>query len=393
MLNRTFSLCLVLLVLACPAFCQINADFGANPGTDGVFAPTANTTVDLSAAPTAAWDSAGHGAGVYDPAKWAVVYKYTSVNIPGNVTVNFNNNAATAPVVWLVSGNVTINGAVNLDGQAYPNNATNSIPGPGGFRGGIGGAAGRSSGGGMGIGGGFNSSGSYGTQGDSKSPTYGNAQIFPLIGGSGGAGTGGAGGGAILIVALGTISINGSISANGGGAEYSVGGSAGGIRIVATALTGVGSLIAAGNSAYGSPAGGFGRIRLEVPTDSNSLNVYPYVISVLPNNPVKIWPDSSVPTVKITSFGSAVAPADPHANLDAAADVRFNSSSPQTVTLETTNIPPTGKVTVRVTPKFGDAFTVDATFVTDDGTKATWKAQITFPSNYCAVQAHALVAP
>jgi hypothetical protein len=51
-------------------------------GSDGTFAPTANVTVDLSLAPTAGWDSIGSGNGVYDPDKWAVVFKYASVSIP-----------------------------------------------------------------------------------------------------------------------------------------------------------------------------------------------------------------------------------------------------------------------------------------------------------------------
>ena len=50
---------------------------GAN-GTDGALAITADMVIDLSLAPTGAWDNdntANAGKGVYDAAKWAVVFK------------------------------------------------------------------------------------------------------------------------------------------------------------------------------------------------------------------------------------------------------------------------------------------------------------------------------
>ncbi len=86
-------------------------------GSDGAFNPTANTTVDLSQAITGTWNQPGTGAGVYDPSKWAVVFKYSEVNIPSGVTVSFTNHPSGAPVVWLVQNNVTVAGSVNLNGE------------------------------------------------------------------------------------------------------------------------------------------------------------------------------------------------------------------------------------------------------------------------------------
>ena len=80
-------------------------------GSDGALNITANTVIDLSQAVTGAWDannSANVGKGVYDPAKWAVVFKYASVTVATGATVTFTNHPSRAPVVWLVSGNATI---------------------------------------------------------------------------------------------------------------------------------------------------------------------------------------------------------------------------------------------------------------------------------------------
>ena len=407
MLKRTLLLCLVLLAAACPAFCQTNADFGPNPGSDGAFAPAANVTVNLGAAPTAAWDAAGAGGGVYDAQKWAVVFKYSSVNIKSGVTVSFKNNVTTAPVVWLVSGNVTIDGVVNVSAIPSAIQGSFSVPGPGGFRGGVGYNNGRSSSGGFGIGGGSNrdssagfavAGGSYAAAGASNTGiagiTYGNSQILPLIGGAGASGAadrggdGGAGGGAILIVATGTITINGSIFANGGNAAFiDAGGGAGGaVRLIAPVVDGAGQI--QGHAGFNVLSGGAGRIRLETNNYTGNLVSIPVASQALPDSPVKIWPDLSIPTVRVVSIGGTAGPADPHANLGAP-DVPINSSAAQTVTLETTNVPPLGTVVVRVVPASGLAFTVNATFASGNVAKATWTASITFPPNYSALQARA----
>ncbi|MBX9735486.1 MAG: hypothetical protein K2X32_01050, partial [Phycisphaerales bacterium] len=122
---------------AAPSHAQITIPITnqANLGTDGAFSPTQSTTQFLQAAVTGSWEQAGTGVGVYDASKWAVVYKFSSVNIPANVTVSFSNHPTGAPVVWLVNGNVTINGTVNLTGAVSPSATAFAQPGPGGFRG------------------------------------------------------------------------------------------------------------------------------------------------------------------------------------------------------------------------------------------------------------------
>jgi len=261
-------------------------------GSDGALVITNNTAIDLSQAVTGAWTntSGSPGNGIYDPTQWAVVFKYSSVNIAVGTTLTFTNHPTHAPVVWLVNGNVTINGTVNLDGQAENGNSGSlPEPGPGGFRGGGGPVFGN--GPGFGPGGGIvnGASGSY-------SGTYGNPQIIPLIGGSGGSGyytsqNGGAGGGAILIAVTRTITVNGYCHADGGGAGYTWDGSGGAIRLVANQITGTGTLEALGG--YGAPTS-VGRIRLEANSFSGGITVNPPGPGVTPSNPATIFPATNL---------------------------------------------------------------------------------------------------
>ncbi len=192
-----------------PALAQLTIP---SDGSDGAFNPPpdpTNVVVDLSQAVTGVWNannSANAGKGIYDPEKWAVVFKYSSVNIPAGVTVSFINHPTHAPVVWLVQGDVAINGALNLNGDGGdvrgPEKLVPPEPGPGGFRGGVAGPAGF----GAGLGpGGTDPAGWPGSTSASYAATYGNPQIVPLLGGSGSGGNGSedargcAGGGAILI--------------------------------------------------------------------------------------------------------------------------------------------------------------------------------------------------
>lgn len=96
---------LLFAALALPATAQLNIP---SDGSDGAFAPTADIEIDLGQAITGTWsdDNAGSdiGKGIYDPAQWAVVFEYSSINIPAGVTVTFKNHPSNPPVIWLVSG-------------------------------------------------------------------------------------------------------------------------------------------------------------------------------------------------------------------------------------------------------------------------------------------------
>jgi hypothetical protein len=106
------------------------------PGADGPLNITSNTIIDLSQAVTGNWNdnnSANAGKGINDATQWAVVFKYSSVTIATGATLTFSNHPSRTTVAWLVSGDATISGTVNLSGSnggAAPGFAE---PGLGGF--------------------------------------------------------------------------------------------------------------------------------------------------------------------------------------------------------------------------------------------------------------------
>lgn len=362
-------------------------------GSDGAYSPAASTVVDLSQAVTGNWsdpNTANAGKGIYDASKWAVVYKFSSVNIPSGVVVTFKNHPSKAPVVWLVSGNVTINGTVNLNGSDTINADLTTEPGPGGYRGGARGSQYSVAGAGFGPGA-SNTSASYGTKTPNPSgPVYGNVQILPLIGGSGGAGyvgtgSGGAGAGAILIAATGSITVAGSIYATGGNALY--GGTGGSIRLLADAITTTHS-----NAVYAPGiSGGSGRIRLEAnqftvvtmtPAPSTAPPIFP--------NPV-IFPDNQ-PKVIITSVDALPVSTDPQPDFvpTNATLINIAKTTAATVRVAAANIPSTWTVTVRAAPKNGLEVVATAAKVSGDDTSSIWTADIIMPLGYNALQVRAV---
>lgn len=220
------------------------------------------------------------------------VFNYTTVNIPAGVVITYKKNALNTPVTILASGDVTITGGININGQDGKPTGTfgdgaqgdDGIPGaggPGGFDGGRGGrddqaqrveiirgGAGLGPGGGLGgIEGGdgcpasggrgyykhAGSGGAYATDAyfpqsiwsncNTTTPAakaYGSNLLQPLIGGSGGGGGrggtnfpgsgGGGGAGAILIASSGILKIaaGGYIDATGGDGGGIAGSGAGG---------------------------------------------------------------------------------------------------------------------------------------------------------------------
>jgi hypothetical protein len=275
-------------------------------GADGAYSPTVSGDFD----PTAlGLNPAGDN-----------VFNFTTINIPAGVTIRLRaTKARNLPVVWLATGNVTIAGVLNLNGDAgYALDAANfnqviqnrraAEPGAGGYYGGLGarGGVGPEAGAGPGGGGaGLNTAAGtcYGGAASAYSGAvlyplydgsgalspgspYGNVYLVPLYGGSGGGGGwgnpasvtgggGGAGGGAIRIVSTTQISVTGTIYANGGSGgtvSNSAGncnggsGSGGGIQLISPTVTGSGNL----NAYSGSVRLGLGNCS---PT-SNSASIY-----------------------------------------------------------------------------------------------------------------------
>src|SRR5262245_36874221 len=114
-MNKTLITTLSLIAILFTSIHQANAALVIpSNGSDGDLSPTGDLVIDLSEAATADWNvsSPKPTKGVYDTNKWAVVFKYSSVDIPAGKTVSFKNHPSHAPVVWLVSGDVRIAGTV-----------------------------------------------------------------------------------------------------------------------------------------------------------------------------------------------------------------------------------------------------------------------------------------
>jgi hypothetical protein len=420
MLLRTTAIVFGLVTLSMGAHAQLSIP---SDGSDGALVVNAGTDsysywtyIDLSQAPTAAWNTPAPnpGKGVYDAAQWAVVYKYSSVNITysgssnDSIAVAFRLHPSGAPVVWLVDGDVTIGArcSVVLTGGIFPDGAYGWLPGPGGFRGGmngypfleVSGSAGFGPGGGNytpdsgARSGGSFASASVGISG----PTYGNAQCIPLLGGSGGSGKrpnqtgqlygGGAGGGAILIAAKGTITINGQIVADGDSpSSGSGGGSGGAIRLVGNTVDGSGGLYARGQS-----GGGDGRIRIEAKTANITGNVVPAPSIATAVQTPQIWPLSTTPKVEVYQIGTDLVPADPRASL-LQPDVPLLTGGDKTITVRAFNVPTDGTwgVKVRMTPRNGKESNGTCTFVSGNQGISLWQCTLNFDGGPVALIARA----
>lgn len=399
---KTPTIVTVLALLGSLTSVSAQLTIPAADGSDGTPAISGATyNIDLSQAiPGDAITSSNSGGnvgkGIYDSARRIIVFKYASVTVPAGTTVTFTNHPSRAPVAWIVQGNVTINGTVSVNGRngAAGTTVDPTEPGPGGFRGG----AVAPQGVGVGL-------GPSGGAGDSAfaaafNTSYGNPQLIPLIGGSGGAGwsggggsAGGSAGGAILIATRTTIAMaaGSSITALGGTSALHSGisgGSGGGIRLVADQITGTGTVT----------AGSSGRVRIEANVLSPTIATTPSTITVPPGTGVPpmggtptLVQSLTSPTVKIVSVDGVASPADPTAPLVSSADIAIQKNTPVTIVLETRNFATAGAVVaVRIAYKYGSATTVNAT-LQGGGTTAlsTWTLSTTLAPGFVTLQARA----
>lgn len=430
------------LVLAA-LFAAVNScwafDSGST-GADGAFNPSASQSVQLPP------DG---------------VLNYTSVNIPTGVTVTFKKNAANTPVTILASGDVTIAGTLDVS-ATQPLDVANlraaGVAGPGGFDGGLGGQAGGDASNwihglagptigqaGKGPGGGApgnlnkdtpwglavvsGGGGGYGTAARAPGgncPTtggvaYGNTNLLPLVGGSGGGGGaggsllpgmgGGGGGGAILIAASGTINVTGAILANGGNPVNSAingrgsrggAGSGGAIRLVASTVSGNGTISAIGSSIDGnlewntagtgyyicgpnysneSPNGGAGRIRIESETLTRTVATNPLYAGGIPN----VLSVPGLPTLSIVNVGGIAVPATPTGSGDVL--LPKGLPNPVTVALATKGVTVGSTIKLRVLPVSGVAITATSAPTTGVTDNASTRVDIDLPVGQNVLQA------
>jgi hypothetical protein len=424
--------CMIVSLFSLPALFMIPvaslaAFVSGSTGADGDFAPTANTLLQMPE---------------------SGVFHFGTVSIPSGVTVTFKKNTQNMPVSILATGDVTISGAISVNGS----NGNYLIPGTGGsggFDGGVGGVTYQigkrgegpgggsggsprsccsNSGGGGGGGGYAGGGGTGGTyyadgQGGAGGSVYGNERVLPAMGGSGGAGgggtntyvggAGGGGGGAIVIASSGTITVSGSITANGGsgangeytgngGGDYyggaGGGGSGGSIRLVATTIGGNGTITATGGGGgrgFGlwGGSGSVGRIRLEASNVLRTSSTNPpfslsYPSAVVPPN---------MPNLSIASIGGITVPSIPKGSFGAP-DIMlpFNATNPVTIVVTGSNIPVGTTVTVKAIPSVGNTASSSATLSGTDmsATSASISLNITtaYPSIITASVTYQLTA-
>ena len=366
------------------AFSQVNS--GSN-GSDDAFSPATNTVINMADHPNG-------------------IYQFTSVNIPGNVTVTFVPNANNTPVTWLVQSNCEIDGTVDVSGKSTSNTA-GAIGGPGG---GVGGNNGTNPSPGQGPGGGqagfdannssiyIGGNASFGTAGNqggaqaSPGSIYGNNFLVPLLGGSGGGGGGsggGGGGGAILIAANNGINIAGRVYANGGGIVYigdpyyfnstGSGGSGGAIRLVAPIISGAGTLSAGGGLGSGSGVNGGdyagnGRIRLDTFNNNFSGQINGGVFSQ-GFQPIIIPAAGQGVQLSIVSVAGASVSATPNGQLVSPdAIISGQQANPISVVVSCSNLPLNTPITVTVKPATGSS--VSAVGYNTAGTLASSTATV-----------------
>lgn len=368
------------------------------------------------------------GVAVFDPAKFNPplnpagdnVFNFTTINIPANVTVRLSGRVLKGPVWWLSSGDVTINGTIDLNGEngspfaPILDGRTRAMPGAGGFSGGVGGKTDGSAtspvaqpGDGPGGGaGGANRDGCQNpnTEGAGGSFT-GNSFLVPLVGGSGGGGGqlgtsnlaqavyasgGGGGGGAILIASSTSITVNGRISANGGqggntgnfcGSGQGGGGAGGAIRLLAPTLGGNGNLSAVGGGgAFNNGIGGPGVIRLEAFNDNSQMGFNGTPFSQ--GSPFSTFlPAIGPPSIAITSINGVNVSQPPTGNL-ATPDVSINTASPVQMTIQASNIPPGTVITLHVFSDNNTDQKVQTTPLQGTLQSSTATATVTFPSGF-----------
>jgi hypothetical protein len=359
--KATFALLATFLLIALSGHAQGTFNSGSN-GSDGALDLTgqqSGTTVWLYP-----WNYPGnqHALGIFN---------WTTVTIPSGVTLKLSGFITNMPLYFLASGNVDIEGTVDLSGAAGANASTSvgsrvpPAPGPGGYTGGLGGLYGSNT---------FLAEPGSGPGGSAGAPwgtsaanaTYsGNQFCNPLVGGSGGGAAtgnqgfpstqygagGGSGGGAILISSSTQITVNGTINANGGSAGYTNAywggcGSGGAVRLVSTAITGSGTVTAVGQVNCSGAA--LGMVRLEAYTNSFQGTVTGTEALSAPYQ--LLLPTASQPAIQVTSINGVAINANPFQF----PDIEINTSSPVPLVISATQVP-TGTIpTITIFTETGD---------------------------------------
>jgi len=399
MLNGPMWIWIVFICLI-PMNLQAQFDSGSD-GSDGALDLTVSGTI------------------IFDPTMFSPpldqdgdgIYHFTTINVASGVTVKFIDDVlGNKPVVWLASGDVTIEGTLDLSGESGHRNDEQprlSNAGPGGFKGGAGATSfspGTSGFGPGGAGGTYplNDAGHVTAQ---DGAIYGNIYLLPLIGGFGGGGGtdspgagGGAGGGAILIACSTTLTVNGQILARAGGdgncSDCSSGsgtqkrggyGSGGAIRLMASVIGGNGTIHANSPSSRGSD----GRIRIEAFQHEFVGSDQPEARFVTPGI---IFPTAANPIVRVVRVNGVSVPANPFGSFNPA-DLQINANSDVTIEIEASNIPLGTMVDLTIWSESNGSVTLQSTPLAGTFENSTATATYNFPHGFAWVSTQASWTP
>jgi hypothetical protein len=370
------------------------------------------------------------GTVVFDPAKFNPpldpdgdnVFHFTTITIGAGVIVQLKNLPLRGrSVIWLASGDVKIEGTIDLSGQAghvtnnpVPANRVSAEPGPGGYAGGVGATPTSAAHSGSGPGrGGTNYPGvlcrsvgfadmlgggaGHGAGGSGFSPgaAYGNVLLVPLRGGSGGGGGnggfgggGGGGGGALRIVSSTSITINGTVAANGGDGGSGTtnvcangnggGGSGGGIHLIASTVSGTGNLSAKGGGGSEVYPGAVGRIRIDAFQQRFTGNAMPTASLGTPYN---VPLPADVPSVRVVSVAGISVPSTPTGSFTMP-DVTINQAVAVPVVIEAFNVPVGVVVQVYLTSESAPDQVVNSAPLAGTRQKSTATANVKIPPGY-----------
>jgi hypothetical protein len=316
------------------------------------------------------------------------IFNCTTIIVAGGATLTFNRNALNTPVYLLATGDVTINGTIDVS-------ASGRSGGPGGFDGGMGGlvVVGYSAGGyGAGPGGGSTTLAAFGDTGTGTGTTYGNLLLDPLVGGSGCAGLSGApgangcgGGGAILIASNTRIVDNGLINSCGGvNGSAGLGGSGGAIRLVAPVVAGPGSLYVSGGFNSGAWRGGWGRVRIDC-TDNTSWRQLSLSSVASRGSRMIVFPAAPLALDIIEVAGQAI-PAG--TNNSVQIELSNGASTNQTVKVQARNFTNDVPIRVVVTPENGPSGSFDAVISQASGNPPSTNVNVVIPTgSICNINA------
>lgn len=369
---------------------------------------------------------------LFDPAALGLdldddnVFHFTTINVPAGVTVRMRALELNyAPVYWLATGAVAIEGTIDLSGE--PGHASGvvgtlrspSMPGPGGFPGGLSwidndspNTAGFGPGAGPipdfargGNGAGYGSDGKgTGLSPPSLGNSYGNAFILPLVGGSGGSSQdaatgalrGGGGAGALLIASSESITVNGVIAARGGSAtgDNGGGGSGGAIRMLAPVITGFGFLDTSGGTtgrSRNAGGGGRGRVRLEAFQFDFTGPISAGSIRRETLHPFTIFLPMDVPSVRVIDIDGDPVPGLPSDSF-LSPDITISQNT-VILTIEANNIPLGTMIKLIVLPEIGPDQVVETTPLAGTQALSTATASVTFEIGFSRFFVHALWTP